>query len=661
MGESRSTYQFGPFRLQVDRRLLLRDGVPVALSPKALETLLALVEQRDRVLTKDELLQRIWGDTVVEEGGLTRNISVLRKALGETPDDHRYIVTVPGRGYRFVADAADVREEAETEPVETAPAETEPAAEAGALSGALPEAPALAAPSEPAPVTVTAASPAGAGWPWRRVVLGVGAALAVGALIYALRSPQAVAGGRPQITALAVLPLDNLSGDPSQEYFADGMTEALIANLARIRALRVVSRTSVMRFKGAARSLPEIARALEVDAVIEGSVQRSGDRVRINLQLVQGPTDTHLWARQYERELTDVLKLQADVARAVAEEIQVQITAEERARLAAAGVVAPAAYQEYLLGQHYLWRTNEEDLTRAIAHFEQATRLDPGYAAAHAGLSHAWWWRGIFGAKTLKQVEPPSRAAATTALQLDGELAEAHVSMGRIKFAYDWDWPGAQRHFRRALDIDPNNRDAHFFHGMLFMALGRFAEAVTHMERAERLDPLSAAVQSGFGRVLYRARRFDEAIVHLNEAIDLEPQTPGSYHRLADVYEEEGKYDQALALHGKEDTLLGRPAGAGPAVARIYARMGKPAEARRILQAQRTSKWAWVESATVHAALGDKDEAFRSLSRMFEERDGLNYVKTDPRLDSLHADPRWQVLLRRMNFPPDADSTAAAK
>ena len=255
----------------------------------------------------------------------------------------------------------------------------------------------------------------------------------------------------------------------------------------------------------------------------------------------------------------------------------------------------PAAYQEYLLGQHYLWRLNEEDLTRAISHFDEAIRLDPAYAAAHAGLSHAWWWRGIWGAKTLKQVEAPSRAAARTALQLDGELAEAHVSMGRIAFGYDWDWSAAQKHFRRALDIDPNNRDAHFFHGMLFMALGRFDEAIDHMERAERLDPLSPAVQSGFGRVLYRARRFDEAIVHLNEAIELEPQTPGSYHRLADVYEEMGRYDEALDLHGKEDMLLGRPAGASLAVARINARMGKPIEARRILRtrAQRPTGRGW--------------------------------------------------------------------
>jgi len=423
MGDPRSTYRFGPFSLQVDRRRLLRDGELVALSPKALETLLALVEQRDRVLTKDELLQRIWGDTVVEEGGLARNISVLRKALGESPDDHRYVVTVPGRGYRFVADVATASEAAGEEPA--------------------------AAPA-PAP----ASAPASAGWPWRRLAMGAAAAIVAAALFYVLRSPPANATVRPPIAALAVLPLNNLSGDPSQEYFADGMTEALIANLAHIRAVRVVSRTSVMRFKGVARSLPEIAQALGVDAIVEGSVQRSGARVRINVQLVHAPTDTHLWARQYERELTDVLKLQAEVARAVADEIQVQITAEERARLASADAVNAAAYQEYLLGQHYLWRLNEEDLTRAISHFEEAIRLDPAYAAAHAGLSHAWWWRGVWGAKTLKQVEPPSRAAARTALQLDGELAEAHVSMGRILFAYDWDWSAAENHFRRALDID---------------------------------------------------------------------------------------------------------------------------------------------------------------------------------------------------------------
>jgi len=411
----------------------------------------------------------------------------------------------------------------------------------------------------------------------------------------------------------------------------------------------------VMRFKGGTRSLPEIARALSVDAIVEGSVLRTGDRVRISVQLIHVATDAHLWAREYERDLTDILKLQGEVSRAVAEEIQVQITAEERARLASVASVDPAAYQEYLLGQHYLWRLDEEDLTRAIDHFEQATRLDGRYAAAYAGLSHAWWWRGVWGAKSPKQVEVQSRAAALRALELDPQLAAAHVSTGRIKFSYDWDWSGAEMDFGRALELDPNSLDAHFFEGMLFMALGRFPESIAHIERAEQLDPLSATVQSAFGRILYRARRFDEAILHLNQAIELQPEAPGNYGRLADVYEEMGRYDEALAVHEKEKRVSGRAQDLSPAVARIYARMGKADEARRILDLQRTRGSQWFVLATTYAALGDKDEAFRLLFQVTEERDALNYVKTDPRLDSLHSDPRWQTLLRRMNLPTEPD------
>ncbi len=464
---------------------------------------------------------------------------------------------------------------------------------------------------------------------------------------------------RPAITSLAVLPLNNLSGDPTQDYFADGMTEALIGNLAPISALRVVSRTSVMRFKGTRTSLSEIARELKVDAVVEGSVQRTRDRVRISVQLIHAPTDTHLWAREYERELTDTLKLQGEVARAVADEIRIQVTAEERARMASAGTVDPTAHQEFLLGQHYLWKLTEEDLARAVEHFERATRIDAGYAAAYAGLSHAWWWRGLWGAKTFKEIESPSRAAARTAVTLDPRLAEAHVSMGRLRFGHDWDWTGAERDFRRALDIDPNNLDAHFFSAMLFMALGRFPEAIAHIERAEQLDPLSSTVHSAFGRVLYRARQFDQAIPHLNQAIALEPRSADGYGRLADVYEALGRYDEALALYDKVSVLRGRRAG-GPDIAIVFARMGKRDEANRIVQTLRTTIQP-AQLAQAFAVLGDNDEAFRLLFRHAEERNGVNYVKTEPRLDRLHSDPRWQLLLRRMNLPVDNEADASVR
>jgi TolB-like protein/DNA-binding winged helix-turn-helix (wHTH) protein/Tfp pilus assembly protein PilF len=603
------------------KRRLLRNGEPVPLAPKVLETLLVLIDNRERALTKDELLKQLWRDTVVEEGGLTRNISILRKTLGERPDDHQYVVTLPSRGYQFVAQVREVR---------------------GTVA-AFAEAAVSVPPGR-------AFMPSGRLSPRKLLAFGgLTALVALGGIIYAFHAARTT---RLEIRSIAVLPLDNLSSDPAQEYFADGMTEALIGNLARIRALRVVSRTSVMRFREPRTSLEEIAKELNVDAIIEGSVQRTGNRVKISTQLIHAPTDTHLWAREYERELTDILKLQSEVARSVADEIRIQVTAEERARMASAGTVNPDAYQEYLLGQYHLWKLSEEHLVRAVDHFERATHLDSGYAAAHAGLSHAWWWRGIWGAKTVKEVQVPASAAARKALELDPRLAEAHVSMGRIKY-HNWDWSGAEKDFGRALELDPNNLDAHFFNAMLFMALGRLPESVAHIQKAEQLDPLSSTVQSGFGRVLYRARRFEEAIPHLNRAIELEPQSPGGYGRLADVYEEIGQYAEALALHEKVEALANRPVSRRVQVARIYSRMGKRKEARQLLDALRTTGRSYSGLEQVYAALGDKDEAFRLLFRKPDERPILNYTKTDPPLAVLHSDPRWPKLLRLMNLPLD--------
>jgi TolB-like protein/DNA-binding winged helix-turn-helix (wHTH) protein/Tfp pilus assembly protein PilF len=618
-------FEFGPFSLEPGKRLLLRNGEAVPLAPKVLETLLALVEHRDRVLSKDELLDQIWGGASVEEGGLTRNVSILRKTLGERPDDHRFIVTVPGRGYKFVA------------AVNQATVDDDPL---------------VALPSHPVQTGRAGAARAG-----RWLALAGLALLVLASAAYIFRP--VAPPGRPSITSLAVLPLNNLSGDAAQDYFADGMTEALIGNLTPISALRVVSRTSAMRFKGARGSLPEIARELNVDAIIEGSVQRTRDRVRISVQLIHAPSDTHLWAREYERDLTDVLKLQGEVARAVAEEIRVQVTAEERARMASAGTVDPTAHQDYLLGQYHLWKLTEEDLARAIEHFERATRRDAGYAAAYAGLSHAWWWRGVWGAKTFKEIEAPSRASARQALALNPRLAEAHVSMGRLRFGHDWDWTGAATDFRRALDIDPNNLSAHFFSAMLFMALGRFPESIAHIESAVQLDPLSSTVHSAFGRVLYRARKFEQAIPHLNQAIALEPRSPDAYGRLADVYEALGRYDEALALYEKVHVLRGRPVR-GPDIAIVFALMGKRDEANRMMISLRNTSPP-AQLAQAYAVLGNNDEAFRLLSRHAAERNGLNYVKTEPRFDSLHADPRWQILLRRMNFPVESERDVIVK
>jgi serine/threonine protein kinase/tetratricopeptide (TPR) repeat protein len=348
------------------------------------------------------------------------------------------------------------------------------------------------------------------------------------------------ASSSPRVESLAVLPLGNLSGDPAQEYFADGMTEALISSLAQIGALKVISRTSVMRYKGTTRPLPEIARELHVDAVVEGSVQRAGGRVRITAQLIHGATDRHLWAKAYEGELSDVLRLQSEVARAISNEIRIQVTPEERVRLNSARRVKPEAHEAYLLGRYHRSRLNETDLKQAIAHFERAIQLDPQYAAAYAGLSEAWLERGVWGAAALREDEATARAAALKAIALDDKLPDAHSALGFVKYHYDWDWVGAEKEFHTALSLDPSNLQAHRAYSVMLMALGRFSDAIAEVARAREVDPLSSDIESTYGRVLYRARRYDEALQHLLRAIELDPHNFGAFGRLVDVYEQLG-------------------------------------------------------------------------------------------------------------------------
>jgi tetratricopeptide (TPR) repeat protein len=398
-----------------------------------------------------------------------------------------------------------------------------------------------------------------------------------------------------------------------------------------------------------------VARALNVDAVLEGSVQRRGNRVKISLQLIHAPSDTHLWAREYERELTDVLNLQGEVASAVADEIRIQVTPEERARMASGISVDPAAHQEYLVGRYHLWRYDEENLKQAIAHFERATQIDPQYAAAHAGLSHAWWALGVYGSTVNpRNAESPSRTAALKALELDVNLAEAYVVQADLKRLYDWDWIGSETAVKRALALDPNEVDAHNSYALLLCQLGRFPEAIARMESASQLDPLAPAIQMDFARVLYRARRFDDALRHLDRALELEPGMGPAQQLIGDIYGEMGLYAEALAAYQK----TGRAPGNPWRIVRTYALLGRHDEARQMLKdlSARKAPRSRV-AAAAYAALGDKDEAFKLLFAM-QRDEGFNYVKVDPPLDSLHSDPRWRELLHHMNLPVDGDAAS---
>jgi tetratricopeptide (TPR) repeat protein len=428
------------------------------------------------------------------------------------------------------------------------------------------------------------------------------------------------------------------------------MTEALVSKLAQIRALRVISRTSAMHYKGSSKPLPDIARELNVDAVIEGSVHRSGARVLISVKLIQAATDSPVWAREYERDLTDVLKLQSDLARAVADEIRIHVTDEERARLASARSIDPRAHEEYLIGRHHFSKGSQQGWKQAIAHFERAIQIAADYAPAYAGLSRCLQQQAGFGGADFKEVESQARKAALKAIELDEALPEPHISLGSLKFLYDWDWTGAEAAFRRALELDPGSLDAHISYGHLLMFVGRHGEAVREGQIAVSLDPVSSATRSALGWFLYRARRYEEALQHLQRALELEPLSVVANSRLGIVYAQMGLYDQAIATLEKHRELSPEAGEFVEAeIAHVYALQGRKREAWKMISGLKANTFG---IAVVHTALGDKDAAFKILEKAIEDRRPIVGLKEDPALEDLHSDPRWKVLLRRMNFPP---------
>jgi len=475
--------------------------------------------------------------------------------------------------------------------------------------------------------------------------------IAAGMFIYAWRSRETAAPWRPEIKSLAVLPLENLSSDASQEYFADGMTEALINHLSQIKALKVISRTSVMRYKGSRESLPIIAQALGVDAVIEGSVQRSGGRVRVTAKLVPATTDAAIWSRNYERELSDILKLQSDVAQAIAAEVRVQLTPDEQNRLASTRPIDPKAHEAYLLGRYHLAKLNESDLSRAVDYFKEAIRIEPDFAAAYGGLSRAWSERGVWGAKSYMEVETPAREAARKALQIDPANPSAHTSMCMILINYDHNYSAAEEEVKRAIEIDPGSAEAYVAYGWLLQVLGRHEEVRQTMEKAEQLDPASSQIQGDFGRMLYRSRKYDEAEKHLKRSIELDPNNYGSYGRLGDVYIEMGRFGDAIAMFEKSRSI--QPQGAHALrLAVVYARMGNRQAALNALTT--TSNRSTWELARLYTALGDPNKAFNILNESIDKHDVLlTNLKEDPGFEKLHSDPRWKLILRRLNFPDD--------
>ncbi|HYQ89346.1 MAG TPA: protein kinase, partial [Candidatus Binatia bacterium] len=430
---------------------------------------------------------------------------------------------------------------------------------------------------------------------------------------------------RQRIGSIAVLPLENLSGDPEQDYFADGMTEALIAGLAKIRALRVISRTSVMRYKGARAALSEIARALDVEAIVEGSVLRSGNRVRITALLVDIAADRHLWAETYERDVVDILSLQSEVAQAIAGEIQVTITPQEVARFARRNPVDPDAYQAYLKGRYHWERRSEESLKKAQHFFQEAIDRDPAYAPAYAGLADYYITLGNFNLADSHEVYPKAKAAALRGLEMDPSSAEAYTSLGSIKGSYEWDREGAERDFRHAIALDPNYANAHHWFADHLVSLARFDEGMSEIARAQSLDPLSLVMSADAGGYLFYAERYEEAVASVRKTLDLDPSFAPSYRQLGGILEQMGRFEEAISIFEKAKEVSGSATYSLTALAHTYALSGRREDARKMLEElDELAKRKYVSPyslAAVHVALGDFDRAFAYLDRAVERHD----------------------------------------
>jgi len=461
--------------------------------------------------------------------------------------------------------------------------------------------------------------------------------------------------GAPRIESLAVLPLENLMGDPKQEYFVDGMTEALIADLGQISSLRVISRTSVMRFKGTRPpgGLPEIARQLNVDAVIEGSVLRGGDRVRITAQLIDARADRHLWAESYERDLRDILALQSEVAGAIANKIQGALAPQEQGRLAHTPPVNPAAHEAYLKGT-YLNRGTNEQRRKAREYFEQAVSIDPGYAPAYAGLADYYWATPELPAGVAM---PEAKQYALKALDLDPTLVRAHTALAAVRYYGDWDWAAAEKEFKRALELNPSDAEAHRMYSIYSSALGRGEEALAEIRRAQQLDPLSNLTQITAGWTFYYARQYDRAVEQCRRVLGSDPNSDGGYDCLGSAYLAKGLYEEAIAASERTVSLSGSDPARVVGLARAYALAGRKAEAHKVLQELRQlSKGAYLPPcyfAAVHVALGENEQAFTWLEKAYRERDTyLTWLKVDEALDPLRPDPRFHELLSRVGLPP---------
>jgi TolB-like protein/DNA-binding winged helix-turn-helix (wHTH) protein/Flp pilus assembly protein TadD len=645
-----SVVRFGTYELSLQSGELRKAGVRIRVQQQPLKLLEVLLERPGEVVSREELRIRLSPNESFGDFDQAVNIAIakLRSALGDSADSPRYIETLPKRGYRFIAEVSFVDADGRVRRPESP----------GPEAGQQPPVNGSAVPVVTEPVaSPMEAAPAVAPQPKKRLVPLLIMALAVVAIaailsVFFFRSRS----HGPAIRSLAVLPLENLSGDASQNYFSDGMTDELITDLAQISALRVISRTSVMVYKGARKPLPQIARELNVDAVVEGTVLRAGDRVRITAQLIDAATDKHLWSQSYEGELRDTLALQDRVARAIAEQIQINVTPQEQAALKSVKVVDPEAYESYLKGRFFWNKRTAEGLKVALAYFNQAIEEDPKYAQAYSGIADTYALLGDwqYAVMTPAQAYPKAKAAALKAVELDQALGEAHNSLAFVLDGFDWDLDGGGKEFRRAIELNPGYATAHHWYAWHLALLGRYDEAIVEMKKAESLDPLSLIINADLAELLVIAHSYDESMKQSRKTIEMDPNFAMAHNQLGQAYLQKHMYDQAVPELQKAVQLSAGSPGCTSNLARAYALSGQRGAAVKLLSDLKTSSTPGYshasEIAAIYVSLGDTNEAMNWLEKGYAERFNPG-VLIRPGFDPLRTDPRFQDLMRRVGSP----------
>jgi TolB-like protein/DNA-binding winged helix-turn-helix (wHTH) protein len=645
----------GAFEIDLRAFELRKHGLRLKLAEQPFQILALLLERPGQVVTREEIRARLWpGDTFVDfDHGLNNAVMRLREALADSSDRPRFVETLPRRGYRFIAPVEEVHSSLQ-DTTANAPNPIKPSGEAMLRDATL-------------TLPLDAAAQIAGDYLNRWLTLRRIALLCAGVLAFAVFSGVAVhyvrgmESGRvnpAHLMSLVVLPLENLSGDKEQDYFADGMTDDLTANLAKIRSLRVISRSTAMAYKGTHKPLSEIARELRVDAVVEGTVLRAGDRVRITAELVQVSTDHHLWADTYESQMGDVLSLQNRVSSAIVDEIRINLSPEDKERLAKRVSISPSAYEDYLRGRYYWNKRSGDGFAKAIGYFEEATRKDPQYALAYAGLADCYGIIGatIYGTVPSAEAAPKAKAAAIRALEIDPSLAEAETSLATARFNYDWDWNAAAAGFQRAIQLDPKYATAYQRYSLYSIAMGRFDDSLEQIKKARDLDPLSISINSSLGWRLYLARQYDRSIAQLKDTLEMDPAYEWAHLILGQAYEQKGAFDLALPELLKAVELSHNSPLMVSALAHAYALSGNPAEAQQLLNHLHAQSGKMYVSpyyiGIVYLALRKNDLAMDWFEKALADRsNGLVFLNVEPELDPLRTNPRFIELEAKLKFP----------